>query len=41
MKIRKVYLLMLAMTIGVFVACQDDMKNFGNKFFTFELEYSL
>lgn len=34
MKIRKVYLLMAAMTIGVFVACQDDMENFGNKVYT-------
>lgn len=34
MKIGKRYLLMVAMTVGVFVACQDDMENFGNKVYT-------
>lgn len=34
MKIRKIHLLMIAMIIGVFVACQDDMENFGNKVYT-------
>lgn len=34
MKIKKIHLLMIAMIIGVFVACQDDMENFGNKVYT-------
>ena len=34
MKIRKIYLLMAAMVIGVFAACQDDMENFDNKVYS-------
>ncbi|QIU94416.1 DUF1735 and LamG domain-containing protein [Bacteroides faecium] len=34
MKIRKIYLLMAVMAIGMFAACQDDMENFDNKVYS-------
>lgn len=34
MRIRTMYLLMTAMTVGLFIACQDDMENFDNKVYT-------
>ena len=34
MKLKKIHLLMIAMIIGVFAACQDDMENFANKVYT-------
>lgn len=34
MRIRKMYLLMTVMAIGLFIACQDDIENFDNKVYT-------